>query len=62
MPTPEKPDMRSIGGSIPADLYWKFKEAQAARHESATKALEIAIRLYLEADAEEQNVKEDQHG
>lgn len=62
MATPEKPDMRSIGGFIPADLYWKFKEAQASRHESATKALEVAIRLYLDAIPDEQENEEEQHG
>ena len=61
MAVPEKPNLRSIGGSIPADLYWKFKEAQAARHESATKALENAIRLYVDVDAETQE-EEEQHG
>lgn len=62
MAVPEKPNLRSIGGSIPADLYWKFKEAQASRHESATKALEIAIRLYVDAVPEEVINKEEQHG
>lgn len=39
---------KSFGGQISEDLYWEFKKAQAARHESTAQALEIAIRLYLE--------------
>jgi hypothetical protein len=62
MATPEKPNMRSIGGSIPEDLYWEFKQAQVARRESTTKALEVAIRLYLDAVPEESQNKEDHHG
>ena len=58
----EKPNMRSIGGSIPEDLYWEFKKAQATRHESTTKALEVAIRLYLDAVPTAQENKEDHHG
>ena len=61
MPAPEKTNMRSIGGSIPEDLYWEFKKAQATRHESTTKALEVSIRLYLDAVPEVSEHKEDQH-
>lgn len=39
---------RSVGAQIPEDLYWKFVQARADRHESATKALEVAIMLYLD--------------
>ena len=42
-------NMKNIGGAIPEDLYWDFRAAQADRHESATKALENAIRLYVDA-------------
>ena len=38
---------KSVGGQIPIDLYWAFKQAQVDRHESATQALENAIRLYV---------------
>lgn len=58
----EKPELKSIGGSIPAQLYWQFKEVQASRHESATKALENAIRLYIETVPDENVNKEGQHG
>ena len=62
MPAPEKTNMRSIGGSIPEDLYWEFKKAQATRHESTTKALEVSIRLYLDAVPEVNEREEDLHG
>ena len=39
---------KNVGGAIPEELYWKFKAAQVARHESSTKALENAIRLYVD--------------
>lgn len=39
---------RSVGAQIPEDLYWKFVQVRADRHESAAKALEIAIMLYLD--------------
>lgn len=45
---------KNIGGAIPEDLYWKFKAAQVARHESSTKALENAIRLYVDAEPEDE--------
>jgi len=43
--TKTKPS-KAVGGQIPIELYWEFKEAQVVRHESATQALEHAIRLY----------------
>lgn len=49
MDTPNKVKYKSIGGAIPEELYWRFKAAQSARHEGATKALEIAIQLYCDA-------------
>lgn len=45
--SPEQPT-RSVGAQIPEDLYWKFVQARADRHETAAKALEIAIMLYLD--------------
>lgn len=47
--TESKKATKSIGGPIPEDLYWLFKKAQAERQESVGKALEIAIRLYVDA-------------
>lgn len=47
--------LRAIGGNIPEELYWAFKSTLAARHETTTKALEIAIRLYLDAVPKENN-------
>ena len=43
-----EPVMRSIGAQVPEQLYWQFVQARVDRHESATKALETAILLYLE--------------
>jgi hypothetical protein len=40
---------RSIGAKVSEELYWKFVQARADRHEPAAKALEIAIMLYLES-------------
>lgn len=39
---------KSIGGLIPEELYWQFTTARGARHESATEALENAVRLYVD--------------
>lgn len=49
-----KNETKSVGGAIPAELYWLFKKIQVTRKESATQALENAIRLYVEIDAEEE--------
>lgn len=59
----EKVNTHSIGGIVPEELYWEFKKAHVARHESATKALEIAIRLYLDTIPDNyNNRKEGHHG
>lgn len=50
-------DTKTVGGQIPEDLYWRFKKCQATRHESSTKALENAIRLYC--DVQPQTEEED---
>lgn len=39
---------KSVGGKIPEALFWQFKETYAKRRESATEALEHAIRLYID--------------
>ena len=41
---------KSVGGKIPETLFWQFKETYAKRRESATEALENAIRLYIDVD------------
>lgn len=51
--TAPKDETKTVGGAIPSELYWKFKKIQAERKESATQALENAIRLYVELDTEE---------
>jgi len=48
-----KDETKTVGGAVPAELYWRFKKVQAERKESATQALENAIRLYVELDTEE---------
>lgn len=50
-----KEETKTIGGAIPIELYWQYKKVQALRQESATRALENAIRLYVEIDIEEGN-------
>lgn len=47
---------KTVGGPIPSELYWRFKKTQAERKESATQALENAIRLYVEIDVTEEVV------
>lgn len=47
-----KDDSKTVGGAIPTELYWRFKQAQALRKETATQALENAILLYVEIDKE----------
>ena len=42
---------KMVGGLIPIELYWTFKKVQAERKDNATKALEIAIRLYIDPDS-----------
>ena len=46
---------KAVGGQIPIELYWEFKQAQVDRHESATQALENAIRVYIDIAKEENN-------
>lgn len=48
---------KSVGGKIPETLFWQFKETYAKRRESATEALENAIRLYI--DVTDINEQED---
>lgn len=48
---------KSVGGKIPETLFWQFKETYAKRRESATEALENAIRLYIDIDVAEQRGK-----
>lgn len=52
MSTVPEQDKRSVGAQISEELYWKFAKARAERHESAAKALEIAILLYLDLKPE----------
>jgi hypothetical protein len=53
--TPNKEEeTKTVGGSIPVSLYWEFKKAQAERKDSATTALEIAIRLYIDVKPTEE--------
>lgn len=52
-PVAAKDEKKTVGGAIPPELYWEFKRVQAERKETATQALENAIRLYVEIDTEE---------
>ena len=49
-PNENPPKTKNIGGPIPEELYWQFKQVQSSRKESATQALINAIRLYNEID------------
>lgn len=49
-------NMKSVGGKIPTDLFWKFKETYIKRRETATEALINAIQLYN--DIENNNKEE----
>lgn len=51
-------ETKSVGGKIPEDLFWKFKETYTKRRESATEALIHAIRLYNDAEDENSNREE----
>ena len=51
-------ETKSIGGKIPEELFWKFKETYTKRRETATEALINAIRLYN--DAEDENDKREE--
>lgn len=48
MATKPEQATRSVGAQIPEELYWKFVQTRADRHETAAKALEVAIMLYLD--------------
>ena len=41
---------RNIGGAVPEELYWQFKQKIAERKEGNAQALTNAIRLYIEID------------
>lgn len=51
-------ETKSVGGKIPEDLFWKFKEEYTKRRETATEALVHAIRLYI--DAEQENISKEE--
>lgn len=51
-------ETKSVGGKIPEELFWKFKETYTKRRETATEALINAIRLYN--DAEDENDKREE--
>lgn len=50
---------KNVGGAIPEDLYWQFKQKYASRKESATQALVNAIRLYNEIDNEKGDIQDE---
>lgn len=55
---PQNENTKSVGGKIPIDLFWKFKETYTKRRETATEALINAIQLYNDAEtASEEEVK-----
>lgn len=49
--------LKSIGCQVSQELYWAFKETLVARHETATQALEHAIRLYIDVNKNESEEK-----
>ena len=51
-------ETKSVGGKIPEELFWQFKEAYTRRRETATEALINAIRLYNDADQENKDREE----
>lgn len=51
-------ETKSVGGKIPEELFWKFKETYTRRRETATEALIHAIRLYNDAVDEGNNREE----
>jgi hypothetical protein len=51
-------ETKSVGGKIPEDLFWKFKETYTRRRETATEALINAIQLYNDA-LDENNSREE---
>ena len=51
-------ETKSVGGKIPEELFWKFKETYTRRRETATEALINAIRLYNDEIDENSNKEE----
>lgn len=51
-------ETKSVGGKIPEELFWQFKETYTKRRETATEALINAIRLYNDADHENSDREE----
>jgi len=47
---------KMLGGFVPAEIYWAFKEMAAIRKESMTEALTNAILMYI--DVEEEKTQE----
>lgn len=39
-------ETKSVGGQIPEDLFWTFKQTYTNRRETATDAIIHAIQLY----------------
>lgn len=50
----EKKEDKFVGGKVPQELYWQFKQAYTQRKESATEAITNAIYLYLELPQNEE--------
>ena len=54
----QEKDTKSVGGQIPTDLFWRFKQTHVERHETATEALMHAIQLYIDAVPSKNNEDE----
>lgn len=44
----EDRETKTVGGSVDAEVYWKFKAAAADRKESMQQALTHALMLYID--------------
>ncbi len=48
---------KMLGGLVPEDIFWKFKEIASKRKESMQEAILNAAMLYIEIEADEEAKK-----
>jgi hypothetical protein len=45
-------DTKLLGGQVPVNIYWQFKEIAAKRNESMSKAILHAALMYIDLQKE----------
>lgn len=52
VPVSTEEKVKTIGGKVPEDLFWKFKQTAASRKEDQQSALCHALLLYIDLQPE----------